>query len=79
MTTSLDPDLYCPPTDLGTLESVSVAHVRHTLRALGGNMTLAAKSLGIDRRTLYRWVKRHQIEIPRQPTSLPPAASDSVG
>lgn len=39
---------------LQTLAEVSRVHTLRVLVALGGNMSQAARTLGIDRRTLYR-------------------------
>lgn len=36
------------------LEAVELAYIRRTLEVCGGNMSEAARRLGIDRRTLYR-------------------------
>lgn len=36
------------------LASVKRAHVRYVLSACGGNRSLAARILGVDRKTLYR-------------------------
>ncbi|HEV8548719.1 MAG TPA: sigma-54 dependent transcriptional regulator [Polyangiaceae bacterium] len=51
----------------GNLVSLSDLERRHTLRAvelLGGNMTRAARLLGIDRTTLYRRLKRYESSGP---------------
>ena len=42
----------------GTLEEVVRTHVGRTLASLGGNLTAAARELGIDRSTLYRMLRR---------------------
>lgn len=36
------------------LATVKRAHVRYVLDACGGNRSLAARILGVDRKTLYR-------------------------
>lgn len=41
-----------------TLSEVEKRHIIKTIKAYGGNKTLAAKVLGIDRRTLYRKIAR---------------------
>jgi DNA-binding NtrC family response regulator len=41
------------PDSLRTLAEVEDAHIRRTLRAVQGNVTRAAKVLGVSRRTLY--------------------------
>jgi DNA-binding NtrC family response regulator len=45
--------------DLATLERAKIVEV---LRRERGNKTRAARSLGIDRRKLYRLVEKHRIE-----------------
>lgn len=37
-----------------TLQEIEESHIRAAVERCGGNMTQAAKLLGIDRRTLYR-------------------------
>jgi transposase-like protein len=44
---------------LRTLAEVEKAHVATTLLATNGNLSKAARSLGVDRRTLYRMLDRH--------------------
>ncbi len=44
--------------DLRPLEEVERAHIARVLEATGGNKTLAAQILGVDRRTLYRKQER---------------------
>ncbi len=44
--------------DLRDLDEVKRAHVKHVLEACGGNRSLAAKILGVDRKTLYRNLAR---------------------
>ncbi len=46
----------------GSLEEVELAHIRRTLVASGGNLTEAARLLGIDYSTLYRKMKRHGLK-----------------
>ena len=43
--------------ELAPLADVEDRYVRHVMTAVGGNRTLAAKTLGIDRKTLYRKLK----------------------
>ena len=43
--------------DLPSMEEVEERHLRRVLAAVGGNKTLAAKVLKLDRRTLYRKLK----------------------
>ncbi|MBZ0230798.1 MAG: sigma-54 dependent transcriptional regulator [Deltaproteobacteria bacterium] len=42
------------PDDLVSLAEVERRHIRQVMRAVGGNKTMAARILGIDRRSLYR-------------------------
>lgn len=44
--------------DLPDLDSVKQAHVLYVLEACGGNRSLAARILGVDRKTLYRRLAR---------------------
>jgi two-component system response regulator HydG len=46
------------PLELPSLEEVEERHIRRVLTAVGGNKTLAAKVLKLDRRTLYRKLKK---------------------
>ncbi|MEJ2721266.1 MAG: sigma-54 dependent transcriptional regulator [bacterium] len=46
------------PSDLITLEDVERRYIRHVLKMTGGNKTLAARILGLDRKTLYRKLRR---------------------
>jgi two-component system response regulator HydG len=45
------------PTEVVPLEEVERRYVLRALDALGGNRTLAAQKLGVDRKTLYRKLK----------------------
>jgi DNA-binding NtrC family response regulator len=42
------------------LAEVEEEHIEATIRHYGGSITLAAKALGIHRRTLHRWIQRNQ-------------------
>src|SRR5207249_5373638 len=46
-----------------TLDEVEKRHLMSVLRETGGNKARAAKTLGIDRRTLYRMVERFGLEM----------------
>lgn len=50
------------PIDLPSLEEVERGHIMRTLRAVGGNKRLAARILGLDRKTLYRKLKLYGVE-----------------
>ncbi|MDA7979404.1 MAG: sigma-54 dependent transcriptional regulator [Pirellulales bacterium] len=45
------------PAELPRLEDVEQRYIRHVMEAAGGNKTLAAKILGVDRKTLRRKLK----------------------
>ena len=47
------------PTELQTLESVERQYILHVLDAVSGNRTLAARVLGLDRKTLWRKLQRY--------------------
>jgi len=42
-----------------TLEEVEKRYILHVLEAVGGNRSLAAQTLGLDRKTLYRKLKAY--------------------
>ena len=46
------------PSELVPLEEVERRYILRVLEALGGNKTLAARTLGLDRKTLYRKLER---------------------
>jgi two-component system response regulator HydG len=45
------------PAELVPLEDIERRYIHHVLDASGGNKTLAARTLGLDRKTLYRKLK----------------------
>jgi two-component system response regulator HydG len=47
------------PTELVPMEEVERRYVLHVLDAVGGNKTLAARTLGFDRKTLYRKLRQY--------------------
>ena len=54
-------DVLVPGTDPASwpsLETLEQGYVRKVLEAVGGNKTLAARILGLDRKTLYRKLGR---------------------
>jgi len=52
-----DPARISPePPEWRPLQQIAREYVLEVLRAMGGNKTRAAAVLGIDRRTMYRWV-----------------------
>ena len=50
--------------DEKSLESMERRHIQRVLDELNGNQTQAAKSLGIDRVTLYHKIKRYGLKVP---------------
>ncbi|MBI1850610.1 MAG: hypothetical protein HYR85_09735 [Planctomycetes bacterium] len=59
--------------DVVPLSELEAAAIRDALRKLGGNVTLAAKRLGIGRTTLYRKGKKYGIRL-RGPEPTTPSA-----
>ncbi|MFB6240848.1 MAG: helix-turn-helix domain-containing protein, partial [Gemmatimonadota bacterium] len=49
--------------DNPSLEVIEQAYIRHVLEAEDGNRTRAAEVLGIDPSTLYRKIKRYDLEV----------------
>ncbi|MGE6663438.1 sigma-54-dependent Fis family transcriptional regulator [Pseudomonas sp. NPDC077408] len=49
-----------------TRDAAEAAHLQATLEQHGGNVTSAARSLGINRATLYRKLHRHGLTAPRR-------------
>jgi two-component system response regulator HydG len=46
------------PSELVSMEEIEQRYIEHVLNAVDGNRTQAAKILGMDRKTLYRKLKR---------------------
>jgi sigma-54 dependent transcriptional regulator, acetoin dehydrogenase operon transcriptional activator AcoR len=57
----LDPGRVPAGTLSVTLEELEMNHIKATLAACDGNMSLAAKRLGINRSTLSRKMKRYRL------------------
>jgi len=55
-----DPPHGAKPASLGSLFDLERRHTLRAVELLGGNMSRAAKLLGIDRTTLYRRLKRYE-------------------
>jgi transcriptional regulator of acetoin/glycerol metabolism len=53
-----EPPSSWPPSGLGTLRSIESSAVRSALTACGGNVTAAARMLGVSRTKLYRDLKK---------------------
>jgi two-component system nitrogen regulation response regulator GlnG len=51
-----------------SLEEVERAHIERVLLDLGGNVSLAARRLGISRTTLWRKMKHHELTSPKSRT-----------
>jgi two-component system response regulator HydG len=49
------------PGELTTLEEVERRYILHVLQCLADNRTLAAKTLGLDRKTLYRKLRQYGV------------------
>jgi len=47
-----------------SLEEVERAHIVHTIEVAMGNLSMTAKLLKVDRRTVYRLIKRYEIRLP---------------
>lgn len=65
LTRDLLPEGLAPSRDnspLPTLEYLEREHIRRVLAAAGGNKTQAARILGIDRVSLWRKLKRHDLD-----------------
>jgi transposase-like protein len=61
------------PVKLGRLDEVERATIAKVIAETGGNMTAAARVLGIDRRTLYRKIDALQIVVEdREPQTSSP-------
>jgi DNA-binding NtrC family response regulator len=58
--------------ELPTLAEVERRHILHVLAAARGNKRLAARILGVDRRTLYRKLEAYEGQTPE----LPPGPDD---
>ena len=48
------------PDELTSLEDVERRYILHVLKAVDGNKTVAAKTLGLDRKTLYRKLAQYE-------------------
>ena len=61
------------PTEMVALEEIERRYIQHVLGAVGSNKTLAARILGLDRKTLYRKLRQYQAgtdaEISDSPTT----------
>lgn len=55
-----------------TIAELVAQHVARAIAACDGNLSQAAKVLGVDRRTVYRMMKRHNIG--RAPSTSAPGS-----
>ena len=62
---STDSDANAATWDPDFLTNAQRARVEHALREAGGNKAAAARLLGISRRSIFRWVKRLDIDATR--------------
>ncbi len=53
--------------ELVPLDQVERRYIEHVLERSGGNRTLAAKILGLDRKTLYRKLKTYGMDEEKSP------------
>jgi DNA-binding NtrC family response regulator len=49
------------PSELVQIQEVERRYILHVLKTVGGNKTLAAKVLGLDRKTLYRKLQHYKV------------------
>jgi DNA-binding NtrC family response regulator len=50
------------PSELLSLEELERRYIRHVLNSATGNKTIAARILGLDRKTLYRKIEKYGLE-----------------
>jgi DNA-binding NtrC family response regulator len=50
------------PSELVPVQEVERRYILHVLKTVGGNKTLAAKMLGLDRKTLYRKLEQYKVD-----------------
>jgi two-component system response regulator HydG len=50
------------PTELVPLDEIEKRYILHVLRTVGDNKALAARVLGLDRKTLYRKLKQYGVD-----------------
>ncbi|MCP3135818.1 sigma-54-dependent transcriptional regulator [Pyxidicoccus xibeiensis] len=55
------------PSELVTLEEVERRYIHRVMEAVGGSRTLAARVLGVDRKTLYRKLERDDEATAKKP------------
>ena len=50
------------PNELVPIQEVERRYILHVLKTVGGNKTLAARVLGLDRKTLYRKLQQYKLD-----------------
>jgi two-component system response regulator HydG len=65
------------PRELITLDEMERRYIRHVLDALNGNKTRAARTLGIDRRSLYRRLEAFEETAP-PPGTVGPQGENAI-
>jgi DNA-binding NtrC family response regulator len=50
------------PSELVPIQEVEHRYILHVLKTVGGNKTLAARVLGLDRKTLYRKLQHYKVD-----------------
>jgi len=50
------------PSELVPIQEVERRYILHVLKTVGGNKTLAARVLGLDRKTLYRKLQHYKVD-----------------
>lgn len=63
--------------EVKTLKDYVRSHIEEVLKRCNGNKTHAARALGVDRRTLYRYLQRYCVKI-RISESTAEAAADEI-
>ena len=49
------------PTEMVPLEEIERRYILHVLGSVGSNKTMAARILGLDRKTLYRKLRQYRL------------------
>ncbi len=62
------------PEDCRTLDEVARSHVQTALAICHGNQSNAARALGLDRKTIARWMRKWGIAITAEPRTLLPGS-----
>jgi two-component system response regulator AtoC len=69
------PSGVSPEGGLASLDEVEKQHIGHVLAETGGNISQAARTLGIDRATLYNKMRKYQLRKDGEPELEPDAES----